>query len=476
MLAKLVYDAWHDFTERDFREKLTLNNWRRPLDQLYDTYIKPKPIHDYVAMLRDFYSLPAEEQHRVQEERLAELLRHAALRVPYYREVLAKAGVFSNGAIDLSRFRHIPFLTRDTLQSQFDQLKSDDLHSRRWYKNRSGGSTGEPVVFIQDSLYGYFNSATKMVQYEWAGKRVGEPHVKLWGSDRDILQESLGLRTKLGNFFRNLVLLNSFHMSEEDMTRYAHVIQKTRPALLEAYAESAYELARFVNKHDLRLAGVGAVVTCAGTLYPFMRQEIQEAFNCPVFNRYGSREVGDMAGETRSHADLSVFTYTHLIEVINENGEPCKVGEEGKVVVTNLTNYAMPFIRYQIGDRAVVGETAGHLVCSAHTLKNVTGRLTDCFVREDGSTVPGAFFIHFLGVVYNAGWLRKTQIIQQDYNAITIKLVVYERPPESSLAEIREAIRQVMGPKCEIEFEFVESIPSPASGKYRYTISHVHRS
>ena len=453
-----------------------MNNWRRSLNQLFDTYIKRNRIHDNLAMLRDFYSLPAEEQHRVQEERLAELLRHAALRVPYYREVLTKAGVFSDGGIDLSRFRHIPFLTKDMLKSQFDQLKSDDLHSRHWYKNRSGGSTGEPVVFIQDSLYADFANATKMVQYEWVGKRVGEPHVMLWGSDRDILQGTIGLRAKLKNFFRNYTFLNSFRMSEEDMARYAHLIQKIRPALLEAYAESAYELARFVNKHDLRLAGVGAVITGAGTLYPFMRREIHEAFNCAVFNRYGSREVGDMAAESRSHACLSVFTYTHLIEVIDENGEPCKAGDEGEVVVTCLTNYAMPFIRYRIGDRAVVGETTGHLVCSAQTLRNITGRLTDCFVREDGSTVPAAFFIHFLGVVHNAGWLKKTQIIQQDYNAITIKMVVSERPPASSLTEIKESIRQVMGPKCEVEFEFVESIPPLASGKYRYTISHVHRS
>jgi len=331
------------------------------------------------------------------------------------------------------------------------------------------------VMFIQDRLYGDFSNATKMVHYEWAGKQVGESHVILWGSDRDILQGTLGLRAKVKNFFRNYTFLNSFRMNEEDMIHYVHLIQKKRPVLLEAYAESVYELAKFINACDVRLVGVGAVITGAGTLYPFMRQEIQQAFGCPVFNRYGSREVGDMAGETPSHTGLDVFTYTHLVEVLDAHGNPCKAGEEGDVIVTSLTNYAMPFIRYRIGDRAVVGKMAGRLVCSAHMLQDVTGRLTDCFVRPDGSTIPAAFFIHFLGVVHHTGWLKKTQIIQQDYDAILIKMVVSEHPPKRSLDQIRQSIRQVMGSECEIAFEFTERIPALASGKYRYTISHVQR-
>ena len=93
------------------------------------------------------------------------------------------------------------------------------------------------------------------------------------------------------------------------------------------------------------------------------------------------------------------------------------------------------------------------------------------FRRGDGSTVGGNFFIHFLGVVHNSGWLKKTQIIQRDYNTILIKMVTAPPPPYGTLEEIRGSLHRVLGLTCQVEFEFVEAIPPLPSGKYRYTVS-----
>jgi phenylacetate-CoA ligase len=450
-------------------------NWRKPLIDFYEARVRHRPILCHIASLNNFYSLPVNEQQRIQEERLEKLLLHAAQKVPYYRETFGAFGIYNNNSIDLARFRETPILSKGILRSRFDQLKSSDLDSRAWYKNSSGGSTGEPVIFLQDSPYYDLGEATTRLHYEWVGKPIGKPHIKLWGSDRDILQATVGTRTKLDNFVRNLTPLNSFRLGQDDMIHYISIIQKKRPTLIEAYAESIYELARYINKSNIQIGGVKSIVTSAGTLYPFMREEIQKAFHCLVYNRYGSREVGNMAAEGISQKGLRVFTYTHLIEVVNDQGEPCEVGEEGDLVVTCLTNYAMPLIRYQIGDRAIVKEWMGGRIFSAYSLENVTGRFTNSFVREDGSTVPAAFFIHFLGVVYNTGWLKKTQIIQQDYNTIRIKMVASSVPPDGILNKIETSIREVMGEGVTVGFDFVEDIPPLPSGKYSYTLSHVRR-
>jgi phenylacetate-CoA ligase len=446
-------------------------NWRKPLIQFLDRYIKGNHIHENLVLLRAFYALPVEEQQRIQEERLTNVLKHAAIHVPYYRQILRDAGVFVDRDINLSRFDQIPLLTKDVLRCKFEQLKSDDLHKRRWCRNASGGSTGEPVTFIQDNMFADLGLATKLLQYEQAGMEIGSTHVKLWGSDRDILKGSIGLRAKVANFIRNRTFLDSFCMSETDMQHYARLVQRLKPVLLEAYSDSAYELARFINNHDLHTSGVGAVITSAGNLYPFMRREIQEAFKCEVLNRYGTREVGDVAFETQSHIGLRVYTYTHLIEVLNENGKMCPIGEEGEIVVTCLSNYAMPFIRYRIGDRAVIGETADRVVSSVQSIQDIVGRVTDSFIKQDGTVISPFFFIHFLGVVHNSGWVVKTQIIQEDYDKIRVKLVVTDPPSTNLLNELENSIRIVMGPECHIKFEFVEGIPPSASGKYRYAIS-----
>ena len=452
-----------------------MNNWRRPLIQLFDTYVKCNRIHDYVAMLRDFYLLPTEEQQRVQEERLAELLRHAALRVPYYREVLTSAGAFLNGNIDLSRFRHIPFLTKDILRSQFDQLKSDDLHSRHWYKNTSGGSTGEPVVFIQDSLYSDLNNATAIIRYERLGKRLGEPHVQLWGSERDILQASIGLRAKLGNFLRNYTFLNSFRMTEEDMAHYVSIIKSIKPKIIVSYAQSAYELAQYINSEGIHITGVGAVMTCAGTLLPFMRQEIQQAFRCEVFNHYGSREVGGIASETLAHDGLHVDMYTHLVEVVDSSGEPVQPGETGKIIVTGLHNFAMPLIRYRIGDLGIPATEPSGAALGISRLQTVTGRTVDIFITADGTRVDGEYFTH---LVYFRDWIKKFQFVQESHNLVVFRVIRrYDANfEERELSDIEDKIKLVMGQDCQVRFDFVDEIPSSASGKYRYTISKVQRS
>ncbi|MDR6756394.1 phenylacetate-CoA ligase [Mycoplana sp. BE70] len=450
-------------------------NWRAPILTVYDSRISHNPIPRHGSFLGEFHSWPVARQREAQLERLSQLLRHAARNVPHYRDVLTATGVVHGDHVDLDRFRHVPELTRDMLRAKFELLKSDDLPSRAWYKNSSGGSSGEPVTLLQDRHYDDIGQATIEMHYSWAGKLAGEPFVKLWGSDRDVLFGTEGWRNKLSNFIRNRTFLNSFYLSRQHMQNYVKVIQRVRPVIIEAYAESIYELARYINAERIRLPPVRSIVTSAGTLYPFIREEVMRAFNCPILNRYGSREVGSFAGEHEAGAGLEVFTYTHFVEVVDEAGEPCGPNEEGDVLVTCLTNYAMPIIRYRIGDRAVVAAAVSTPTPSVEKLATVTGRMMDAFVREDGSTIPGYFFVHFLGVVHKSNWLRKTQIIQQDYDVILVKMVTAAPPPEGALDEIRSSLQRVMGSACQVTFEFVDAIPKLASGKYRYTVSLVPR-
>lgn len=451
-------------------------NWRRPILHLYDTYARSNPVPAYAIWLNEFYSWPVERRRKVQNERLRDILLHAARHVPYYRSRLLEREVVQGGNVDLSLFRNVPELTREILQKEFDALKSDDLSSRDWYENRSGGSSGEPVKIIQERPYEQMGLATVAMHYNWAGRSPGEPLVKLWGSDRDVVNGTLGWRNEISNFIRNEIFLNSFRMSRSNLGAYLKLIRNNSPVVIEAYAESMYALSQFMNTSNLKHLGVRAIITSAGTLFPFIRDEIEQAFECPTLNRYGSREVGTIAAERTAGAGLEVFSYTHLVEVVDDDGQPCRPGEEGHILVTCLTNFAMPIIRYRIGDRAIVGDVAPDQTSSVERLLNVTGRSSDVFVREDGSAVPGAFFIHFLGVVHHADWLRKVQIIQQDYKKILIKIVSEVPPPLSSLEEIRKSLRQIMGQNCEVDFERVQDIPPLPSGKYQYTRSLVQRS
>jgi phenylacetate-CoA ligase len=223
----------------------------------------------------------------------------------------------------------------------------------------------------------------------------------------------------------------------------------------------------------VKLVPPAGVVATAETLYEFMRAEIEDVFNAPVYNRYGSRECGDIAAECPEARTLHVFPWTCYLEIIDKNGHVLPPGEEGEVVVTLLTNRSMPLIRYRIGDRATLLPD-GRCACgrAGQRLASVAGGSGDMFRRRDGELVHAEFFVELLRL---KPWIRGYQAVQRDYDWVEILVVPYGdlRPAEAEVAALQADTRSVMGPGCRLDLRFVSDLPRSGSGKWRYAISHV---
>jgi phenylacetate-CoA ligase len=402
-----------------------------------------------------FYNKP------IKKYNLRNILRHLIRNVPYYKSLKLK---------DFNDLSEYPILTKDIIRNKFEELKSEDLVKRKWWINTSGGSTGEPVKFIQDREYLLCSRSTTYQEKKMLGYRFGDPFIKLWGDEREVLKYSQSLKTKLQNKVKNITFLNSFTMSEENMFKFIDIINIKQPRLIVAYAQSMYELAKFVERNDLKVYGVNAIITSAGTLYPFMRETIQKNFKTRVYNRYGSREVGNIACEEPGIEGL-VIASDVLVEVLDKEGRQCNDGVEGEIVVTSLINYAMPLIRYRIGDRGVLNASR----YSFPVLEKVSGRGMETFRVQNGKVIPSEYFIHIIGVFYNKkkSWVNKFQVIQKQYNKVVIKIILQGEPLPNDLKQIEFGVKQVMGKECKVNFDFVDEIKSLASGKYLYTICEV---
>ena len=408
-------------------------------------------------------------------ELLVQLLTHCQQAVPYYRHAILKQGDFFKEDPE-SYLVNFPVLTKDIIRKEFDQLKSEDLAKRQWCFSTSGGSTGEPVKLIQDQDYFDRSIAISKLYSKWIGREIGEPEVYLWGSERDLFQNSMGLKAFLSNQLTNTTYLNAFRMSPQKMREFVEVLNSKRPKLIVAYAQAIYELAKFAQEQSLTVVPQKAIVTSAGTLYPFMREKIERIFQCRVFNRYGSREVGDVACERPGFEGLWVAPWGTYVEIVDDDDNPVPPGFEGNILVTSLANYAMPLIRYKIGDRGALAAESQERR-TVQILEKVSGRITDNFKTKNGKIVPGEYFIHLLGVVLNKGGIEKFQLIQKDYDLIVLKLVVDElEKPKLNTEEIINKVNLVMDEPCFVNVEFVEDIPPLSSGKYRYTISEVSES
>jgi phenylacetate-CoA ligase len=377
----------------------------------------------------------------------------------------------------IEEFSKIPILTKDIIRVQKKNLYSDDITNRNSYKNTSGGSTGEPTMFMQDINYNMSNRVNIHLAYSWRGYEPYDDMVTIWGAERDTFEGKKPLKAILTDFYHNRLVLNSFSMSENIMSNYIKLLNQHRPKLIKAYAQSIYELAKFANRKKIKVKKQYAIHSAAGTLYPFMKAEIEEVFNCKVFNYYGSREVGAIASECSAHDGLHILMEHSLVEVINANGDLCKPGEEGEIVVTTLNNFSMPLIRYKIGDVGILKEYEScSCGCNYPKLEKVVGRTTDIIRTKLGSVVMPEYFIHLIGVVCNQGNIKIFQVLQNKLDEIIIKIVQEGIVHPIQLNEIKQKIKLVMGTDCIVNFEFVDHIPKTLTGKFLYTISNIKQS
>ena len=445
-------------------------NWRKPLLKTLLALSGNDMVRRFQEM-KELCRLPADEIRKHQEERLKKILQHAFSRVPYYKRILGDAKVVnSNGAVQLENWNSIPFLTKDIIRHEFDSLLSDDSDKRHSYPNTSGGSTGEPVKFIQDREYKLRDMAGTLFFFDLAGKDLGEPEIKLWGSQRDVFEGTLGIKEKIQNFLYNRVFLNSFNMDARILPEYIRKWNAFKPKAIWTYVSSIYELARYIEKNSIEIHPPHTVICTSGTLTPEIRKYLERILKTRVFNQYGSREVGAIATECGRGHGLHILSWKQYLEVVDTDGKPCPAGKEGEIVITNLDNYSMPLIRFRIGDTGILGECDHSCGLNMPVLQQVTGRLTDHFRRRDGSMFHGQYFAFLF---YFTPWVKKFQFVQENYDLVRVYIVPAGEKDQEKLDFVEQKIKLVLGENCSVDFVFVDDIPPSGSGKFLYTVSKV---
>jgi phenylacetate-CoA ligase len=421
-----------------------------------------------IAQLEKF-----EDLQRFQEKYLKTMLVHAFENVPFYKEILTADVMADDQSSIFNRLENIPFLNKEIIRTQKLRLASKNYTSGKWYYNSSGGSSGEPVRFIQDSLVEKWRKATLEYYYkEIVGiDEIGVKKALLWGSERDLFEGSIGIRAKIINCLANTKLLNSFRMSKSDMHNFVNQINAFKPDLVRGYASSLFEFCNFVEANKLFIYSPCVVISSAERLETEKRKKIEKVFKAKVFNFYGSREVNAIAGECK-FGKMHIFSFNNYIEILDKHNKPANQGEIGRVVVTTLHNYSMPLIRYEIGDTAIIGRKGCKCGNPLPTLEEIAGRVTDHFLRKDGTVIHGEYFTHLF---YLRDWVRAFQVIQEDYDKVKILIAVNNPPTESEKREIEQKILLLMGSSSTISWSFVQEIPRTSSGKYLYTKSLVTR-
>ncbi len=410
---------------------------------------------------------------RRQATRLADILAHTVQVIPFYGERLTGLTPESIEADPFGSLRHFPVLTRDDVRDHLNDLWTEmGLGTRR---DHTSGSTGMPLDFYRDLPSTAAALATTQIALDWAGVERGERRVRFWGSPMDMAVE----RSRVGraiNLLHDRRVLDSYGMSDERKREYIDLINSRPPVAIEGYPSSVYEIVDYAEREGLALPKPRAIVVAGATLYDHMRQRFKEAFGAPVFNHYGNREQGYLAAECERHEGMHVMSETTVLEVVDGDGEPVEPGTVGDIVVTNLWNYTMPFIRYSTGDRGALGTAPCGCGRVYPLLDRVVGRTGACFTRQDGTRMIPEFFIQLLAWEFGTRDVRKFQVVQEAVDHVVIH-VVPQPGAEGFSPEARKGIEtrmaEGMGAPTRVEFLIEEDIPASASGKYHYTVSKI---
>ena len=263
-------------------------------------------------------------------------------------------------------------------------------------------------------------------------------------------------------------------MTEKDMYEYVQKINTMKPCLILAYTNSIEELARFIQAHHLSVYFPPAIMTAAGVLYPEVKEKIEKVFHTTAFNRYGSREVSDMACSCEKDEGLHLIPAVHYLEIVDDEGRQEKPGKPGNIIVTLLTNYTMPLIRYQIGDIGVLSDRDCSCGRGLPLLEKVKGRIRSVFRNKQGDLIDGGIFIRLFYFREN---IKQFQVIQESLEKITINVVLKNKKQsknaEKDFLEISESIKKIMKSDITIKYNLVKVINPTSSGKYGYVFSKV---
>jgi len=404
--------------------------------------------------------------------KLLNILNHSYKNVPYYKSIFKKYNLVEDNKIkldDVSDLSLFPILKKRDIQNNFHNLKSQDICNRKAYQNSTGGSTGEPVIFMQDNIFQNNNLANFLLSKSFKGVSPYDSSVILWGAERDIFKGNKSFKYKLIDILLNSTTLNTFKMNKKNMIEYLKIINTKKPKFIQSYVQSIYELSKFAKKNKILIEKQNVIHTAAGTLYDFMRKEIEEVFQCKVFDHYGSREVGAIASECSDHSGLHIFEDHIIVEIVKKDGSLCESNEKGEILVTTLNNYSMPLVRYKIGDIGIKESYSNcKCGCNYEKLKEITGRTTDLFKTINNDLIDGEYFTHLF---YNIKEIEKFQVIQEDYSLIILKIVKNNDINDVLMQDIMNKIKIVMGKDCKIQVDFVKEIPLAATGKFIYTVS-----
>jgi len=409
----------------------------------------------------------AGELEALQAQRLQTLIRHAYENVPYYRRVFDERRMVPSDIRVPADLYKVPILTKQDVRRFGSQLRARNVPRRRTWIGRTGGTTGVPLVLSLDKQRILFDHALIHRHWSWAGYRPGDRTVFLRGFTL-IPPETHQATYWRFDRIQNRIYLSGFHLSADVLPLYVQKLQQWKPHFIAGYPSSVFTLARFME-HEKTKIPMKAIFTSSEALTEVERRVIEERFACRVWDRYGTGERLAVTqqceyGNYHQNSEFGVF------QVDLPLGEPAPTKQKGALILTGLTNFSMPLIRYAIEDIGSVD--VGNCLCGRQLPLSgpVEGRKDDMIVTIERRLMPRAGLDQIHEFVQN---IERCQLVQKRIGEVIVRVQPRQAFNQADSAELIRQLRKRLGADTSVKLELVEKLELTPTGKQRFIVSEV---
>jgi phenylacetate-CoA ligase len=350
--------------------------------QLVDKYSRLN-VRSYYKLYKEALRWSRENVEAFQLARLKVLLRHAYNNVPFYRTVFKENGLTPDSFNSLKDIGRLPLLTRTNLHDNLQDLLSADFRRRKVSRHSSSGTTGTPIVYYKDTNSRSADIAAVYLTWHLTGCRVGDKRLHIWGTpDSEVQWSRWGSKLK-----RKLLNAKYFPAgSMDDESSYKNLIRLVnsyKPDFVDGYTSSIYSIARYAHDRDIEVHHPKVVLTTGDTLYSYQRKTIERVFG-PVRDVYGCGEINGVAIQCleNNYHIIGPRVYVEYEDDVLEGGHK-------KIILTDLENHAMPFIRYEVGDLFDGIEREQRCTCGLDStyFREIAGRTTELINLPNGMVI-----------------------------------------------------------------------------------------
>jgi len=424
-------------------------------------FLTRKNVTEYYSLYKETQWYDTEAMKLFQLGKLKRLVKHCYDNVPFYRKYMTDLGLTATDIKSLEQLNLFPIITKEIIQQNYKSFIPDNIKQIKGVKTSpTGGTTGNPLFKRNDantrsSVWGSYK------RYEdWMGYLNTDKTLVLMGGQIKNNRLRDRVISKSINILENSISVDIYNTSNETINKIISLLFKNNFSYIRSYPQFLFSVAQKLEQKGLSFK-LKSISLTAEPVMPAHRHLFKKIFNSEIFDQYGCGEIGGIAYECDRHEGLHIAEERVIIETNKFN----------ELIITDLDNYAMPFIRYWNADQAEISENCCSCGRQSKLIKKIIGRTCDYVVGINGQFLHPSYFwalFYDSNIAINRR-LRKFQIVQNSETNLLIRLVadpLSDEEKEYFISDIKNRIGDMT-----IEFSYELEIENTKTGKYRAVIN-----